>query len=357
MYERTFNMAFRKNKSAPAREACMDDSLLNLLLVITAVILLFAIMLSVYFTVALVSRVNDPEAEGDDTSASADADYPFRQEGITVNIPSTEESKNTIAPEFMSSEKAILVDVTANEIVASRQGSQLIYPASLTKVMTLIVVAENLQTEDSLNDVITIEHERGENSGYIYIDVDEKLTVRDLIYAAILESDGVACLALADYIAGSEANFVKLMNEKAAELGIGDTTLFQNCTGLHHQYHYSTCRDIAIIMAYAVQNPFCRSVLCAFSYSDVNEDFRPDIANKIFYHNLLNKHLNGMKTQPQNAEILGGKTGWTGSESGHCVVAYVKGNNGHYYISVTAKAETMAANIQDTINLFNEYVK
>ena len=335
----------------------MDDSLLNLLLVITAVILLFAIMLSVYFTVALVSRANDLEAEGDDASASADATYPYRKDGITVNIPSMEESKNTIASDFMSSEKAILVDITANEIVASRQGGQMIYPASLTKVMTLIVVAENLQTEDSLSDVITITHERGENSGYTLIDVGEKLTVRDLIYAAILESDGVACLELADYIAGSEANFVKLMNEKAAELGIGNTTLFQNCTGLHHQYHYSTCRDIAIIMAYAVQNPFCRSVLCAFSYSDMNEDFCPDVANKTFYHNLLNKHLNGLKTQPNKAEILGGKTGWTGKESGHCIVAYVKGDNGHYYISVTAKADKMASNVQDTINLFNEYVK
>ena len=153
-------MTFRKNKGAPAREACMDDSLLNLLLVITAVILLFAIMLSVYFTVALVSRANDPEAEGDDASASADADYPYREEGITVNIPSMEESKNTIAPDFMSSENAILVDITANEIVASRQGGKMIYPASLTKVMTLIVVVENLKSEDSLDEVITIEYER-----------------------------------------------------------------------------------------------------------------------------------------------------------------------------------------------------
>jgi D-alanyl-D-alanine carboxypeptidase (penicillin-binding protein 5/6) len=143
----------------------------------------------------------------------------------------------------------------------------------MTKVMTLIVIAENLKSAAELDKVLTIEHERGSNSGYGF-NVGEKLTVKDLIYAAILQSDGVACLTLADYIAGSEANFVKLMNEKAAELGIGDTTLFQNCTGLHHQYHYSTCRDIAIMMAYAMQNPLCTSVLTSLKYVP-SDNFRP----------------------------------------------------------------------------------
>ncbi len=325
----------------------MDDSLLNLLLVITAVILLFAIMLSVYFTVALVSRANSTEEETADTPTSADGDYPFRTEGITVNLPSMEASKNTISQEFMSSEKAILVDITANEIVASRQGGQLIYPASMTKVMTLIVVAENLKSEDSLDEVLEITHEYGENSGLVY-PKGTKLTVKDLLHAAILQSDGIACITLAEYVAGSEANFVKLMNEKAEVLGIGDTTLFQNCTGLYHQYHYSTCRDIATIMAYAMKNPLCSSVLTAQVYQS-------ERAGK-FYHALFSPNYLYTK-QPSNANIIAGKTGFTEKNtSGFCIVTYAKGDNGHYYVSVTAKAESWAANVQDILNIFNEYV-
>ena len=356
MYERTFKMALRKNKVAPAREACIDDSALNLLVVIVAVILLFSIMLSVYFTVALISRKETPEAsEPDDTPVSEEGEYPFRVEGINVDFPAIGDSKNTIPDELINSEYALLVDVTANEIVASRKGSQLIYPASMTKVMTLIVIAENLKSEAELDKVLTIEHERGSNSGYGF-NVGEKLTVKDLIYAAILQSDGVACLTLADYIAGSEANFVKLMNAKAAELGIGDTTLFQNCTGLHHQYHYSTCRDVAIMMAYAMQNPLCTSVLTSLKYNP-SGNFRPN-DGCTFWHTFLHNQLSDGNIQPKKADIIGGKTGLTEKEtSGYCVVAYAKGDNGHYYVSVTAKAGGWSANVDDILNIFNEYVE
>ncbi len=355
MYERTCKMASRKNIGAPTREACIDDSSLNLLVVLVAVILLFSIMLTTYFTVALISREDKPTIEDpDDKPASTSEDYPFKVDGIVVDIPKIDEAKNTISSELINSEKAILVDVTANEIVASRQGSQMIYPASMTKVMTLIVVVENLKSEAALDEVLTIEHERGSNSGYGF-NIGEKLTVKDLIYAAILQSDGVACLTLADYIAGSEANFVQLMNEKAKEMGIGDTTLFQNCTGLHHQYHYSTCRDVAIMMAYAMKNSLCTSVLTSLKYVP-SDNFRPD-DGCTFWHTFLHNQLSDGNIQPKNAEIIGGKTGFTEKEtSGYCIVSYAKGDNGHYYVSVTAKADGWSANVQDILNIFNEYV-
>ena len=347
MYERTYNMAFRKNKGAPAREACIDDSALNLLLVITAVILLFAIMLSVYFTVALISREDKPEAD-DNVPTSADGDFPFKVEGIKVELPSIDEAKNTISSDLINSEKAILVDVTANEIVASRQGSQMIYPASMTKVMTLIVVVENLKSEAELDKVLEIKHEYGDHSGIVY-PVGTKLTVKDLLHAAMLQSDGIACITLAEYIAGSEANFVQLMNEKAKEMGIGESTLFQNCTGLHHQYHYSTCRDIAIMMAYAMENPLCSSVLTAQVYES---DYTPIFYNMIFAPEYL------YTRQPKKADIIAGKTGFTEKEtSGYCVVTYAKGDNGHYYVSVTAKASDRASNFTDVLSIYNEYVK
>ena len=92
-------------------------------------------------------------------------------------------------------------------------------------------------------------------------------TVKDMIYNLMLKSDGIAAMALADYIAGSERAFVDLMNEKAAELGL-EKTQFKNPTGIHEKYHLTTAKDMAIIMMYAMKNPFCADVLSALSYTN-----------------------------------------------------------------------------------------
>ncbi len=344
-----------RDKKSVRHEASIDDSSLRLLAAeLIAAILIIAI-LATYLTIFML---NIPEGalQSEPQNSEKKEDHPFNKEGIVVELPSVDTAEHGIPADLISSDKAILVDMTDNKIIASRQGSQIIYPASMTKVMTLIVIAENLKNEASLDEVLTITHERGENSGYGF-KVGEKLTVKDLIYAAILQSDGVACLTLADYIAGSEANFVKLMNEKAREMGLSEqSTLFQNCTGLHHQYHFSTCRDIAIIMAYAMENPFCSSVLTSIKYTP-SDNFRPG-EGCTFWNTFLHNRLSDGATQPKNAEIIGGKTGLTEKNtSGYCIVSYARGDNGHFYISVTAKAESWDANVMDIINIFNEYIK
>ena len=351
-------MNLKKNRGVPRREADIDPTSLNVLLVIFAAIILMLIILASYFAITLTAQEEPPSTEKETTDTSLpdeEATYPFRVNDIIIEVPDTDDAKNIIAKDFMNSEKAILIDLTTNEIVASRQAGQVMYPASMTKVMTLIVVAENLKNESALNDVLTVNVPIGEHSGFGF-SIGDTLTVKDLIYAAILQSDGVACIMLANYIAGSETNFVKLMNEKAREMGLDEkTTLFQNCTGLHEQYHYSTCRDMAIIMAYAMKNPFCASVLTTLKYSP-SGNFRPG-NTYTFWNGFLHNRLSDGNKQPKNAEIIGGKTGWTGKDSGYCIVSYVKGNNGHFYVSVTSKAESWDANVQDIINIFNEYVK
>ncbi len=347
-------MAFENKKPSTKKEACIDDASLNLLMAVIAAILVVTIVLAAFL---IILRVNSSDlgGNGGNIHASKNDTYPFKVNGINISIPSSNEAKYGIPDELISSEEAILIDVTSNEVVASRLGEQMIYPASMTKVMTLIVVYENLKNEDSINDIIEIKYGYGENSGYGF-KVGERLSVKDLIYAAMLRSDGVACLELADYIAGSEANFVKLMNEKAKELGIDKTTLFQNCTGLHHKYHYSTCRDIAIMMAYAMKNPHCAKVLTSLKYNP-GDNFRPD-DGCVFWHSFLHERLADGATQPKTAEILGGKTGLTEKDtSGYCIVAYAKGDNGHFYISVTAKADSWISNVDDILKIYNEYAE
>ena len=336
------------------KTASIDDASLNLIIILLAACILIVAITAAYFIVTKAAGGTENGGEGGaDIPAGVTENYPFRED---IEAPTfNDENSLTIREDAINSDNAIIVDVTSGQVLASRRSKQVIYPASMTKVMTLIVVVENLKNEAALNDVITISTPQGQNSGYGFKQ-GEKLTVKDLLYAAILQSDGIACIELANYIAGSETNFVALMNQKASDMGIGETTFFQNCTGLHHKYHYTTPYDMAVIMTYAMKNPLCANVLSSLSYKP-SDNFRPG-EGCTFWHTLLHNHMNDGSIQPRPADILAGKTGFTEKEtSGHCIVTYAKGDNGHFYVSVTSKADSWVANLDDILHIFNTYAK
>ncbi len=335
----------------------ISGAMLGAITAIVSLLVVFAILLSVFMIAAKPFSGNGGTTNNNNKNDNYS--YPFRQE-IDFSVPDFANGSVTISSADIKSEKAVVMNVTDNTIIASRQSSQIIYPASMTKVMTLIVVFENLKSENSLNDVITISEEivskmeAAESSGY-GLKAGEKLTVKDLIYVMMLQSDNIACETLAEYIAGGSAAFVSMMNEKAVELGLSSsTTLFQNCTGLHHQYHYTTCKDMAVIMAYAMQNTFCAEVLTAKSHVP-SKNFRPG-DGCTFWNKLLVHDLQEGKIDAKTATIIAGKTGFTDYKtSGQCLVSFAKGDDGKDYIVVTAKAQSAAARFEDHLYLYNTY--
>lgn len=335
----------------------ISDGLLGAIVAIIAMLLVFAILLSVFIIAA--KPFSDGGSEDGGTNKNEGATYPFRQ-SISFSLPDYAEKSATVSAANISSEKAVVLNMTDNRIIASRQSTQVIYPASMTKVMTLIVVFENLKNESSLNEVLTVSEEVQKNmealeSSGFGLKAGEKLTVKDLLYVMILQSDNIACVTLAEYIAGSEAAFVKLMNEKAREMGLSENqTLFQNCTGLHHRYHFTTCKDMAAIMSYAMQNTFCAEILTAKSYAPSN-NFRPD-DQCTFWNAFLVHGIKEGKINPDTATILAGKTGYT-DEAKSCLVSYAKGDNGKEYIVVTAGAATSDKRLNDQLYLYNTYAK
>ncbi len=329
--------------------------MLGALTAIVCMLVIFGILLSVFI---IAARPFSSSNGGFGGGKNDKETYPFRQ-NISFSVPDFADDAMTINSGDINSEKAVVLNVTDNTIIASRQSSQIIYPASMTKVMTLIVVFENLKNESSLNEVITISEDvvekmEAEGSSGFGLKAGERLTVKDLIYVMILQSDNIACEALARYIAGSDSAFVAMMNEKAKEMGLStSTTLFQNCTGLHHQYHYTTCKDMAAIMSYAMQNTFCAEVLTAKSYAPSN-NFRPG-DGCTFWNAFLVHGINDGKTQPNTAEMTAGKTGFT-DEAKSCLVSFAKGDDGKEYVVVTAKAESTATRLNDHLYLYNTYV-
>ena len=143
---------------------------------------------------------------------------------------------------------------------------------------------------------------------------DEKVRAIDLLYGVMLPSGAECCIGLADHIAGSEQKFVELMNLKAVALGMNNTH-FTNSTGLQDDNHYTTVKDLSILLSYALQNTTFRDIFTASRYSITPTNKHP---NGITFQNTMFKNI----TNPvvDGGKILGGKTEYT-VEAGLCLAS------------------------------------
>ncbi|MDC0418616.1 D-alanyl-D-alanine carboxypeptidase, partial [Pelagibacteraceae bacterium] len=153
---------------------------------------------------------------------------------------------------------AILLDYQSGKILYELQPDHSIHPASMTKIMTAIVAFDLLTNNKiSLDDMVTISEKawRMSQAGYssMFIMVNDEISIEDLLRGIIIASGNDACVALAEGIAGTEENFVSLMNEKAQEIGMNSSN-FSNTSGINSPDNYSTVRDIALMSAYLIRN-------------------------------------------------------------------------------------------------------
>ena len=153
---------------------------------------------------------------------------------------------------------AILVDYHTDKVLYELEPEMSIYPASMTKIMTTIIAFELLtKNKLSLNDKIVISEKawRMSQAGYssMFIMINDEISVENLLRGIIIASGNDACIALAEGIAGTEENFVIMMNEKAQEIGM-TSTQFANSSGINDPYNYSTVKDIALMSKYLIKN-------------------------------------------------------------------------------------------------------
>ena len=153
---------------------------------------------------------------------------------------------------------AILVDYDSNEIIYELEPDMSIYPASMTKIMTSIIVFDLLKDNKlSLDDKFIISEKawRLSQSGYssMFLMINDEVSVENLLKGIIIASGNDACVAIAEGIAGTEENFAEIMNEKASEIGMTNTN-FANSSGINDPDNYSTVRDIAMMSQYLIKN-------------------------------------------------------------------------------------------------------
>lgn len=257
----------------------------------------------------------------------------------------------TLKPE-VNANFAILVDADAGLVVAEKNGSAKMYPASMTKVMTLLVACEHItdlseKLEITQDIVDYVKKEGASNCGF---KAGEQVTMLDLLYGLILPSGADAALALVRRIAGSEEQFVALMNQKAQQLGISATTHFTNCTGLYNDNHYSTAEDMAIIMRAAAQNSVAATILTTRSYTTQANNKR---TTGLSFSNLFLKRID---TQTTGGQVNFAKTGYV-AKAGNCAVSYFTAASGRHYICVTGKTSGAWNVVSAHAALYSQYAK
>lgn len=260
-----------------------------------------------------------------------------------------------LSSEEVLSEYAVIINAKNGKVIASRNADTIIYPASMTKIMTLMVAVEHLESEASLDDVVTIS---SNDTNYAYSNdlsivgyaIGEKTTVRDLLYGTILPSGGDAAHALAVYISGSEEEFAKLMNEKCQELGISSTCHFTNCSGIFNENHYCTLYDMAIILKAAEENELCRQVLGERKYTTTPTTEHPEGIE------ISNWFIRRIEDKDVHGNVLGAKTGFV-KESGCNAASYQESNDGGQYICVTVNAWSAWRAIYDHVAIYDIYTK
>lgn len=244
---------------------------------------------------------------------------------------------------------AILIDLDKGSIVAEKNGKVRMNPASMTKVLTLLVAVEHI---DNLEQPVTITQEMTDYSfangcSSAGFERDETVTVQDLLYGTILPSGAEAAVGLAIHVSGSQEAFVDLMNEKLEELGLSESAHFTNCVGVYDDDHYCTPYDMAVIMRAALENDLCRQVLSAKTYTTSETEEHPE--GMI----LSNWFLRRIEDKDVGDNVKSGKTGYV-EESGSCAVSYGENKDGKRYICVTADAQNQWRCIDDHAEIYRQ---
>lgn len=240
------------------------------------------------------------------------------------------------SPPAITASGHILIDTASGHVLSSARSNERVAPASITKLMTSYVVFHELrQGNISLDDVVTVSEKAWRTEGSrMFIEVNTQVSIEDLVKGMIIQSGNDACVALAEFIAGSEETFASLMNQYAQALELDDTH-FMNSTGLPDEAHYTTAEDIAkLSMALISEFP----------------DYYAWYSEKEFTFNGIRQH-NRNSLLWRDPAVDGLKTGHT-DDAGYCLASSAE-RNGMRLISVVMGADSERARADDSQKLLN----
>lgn len=230
----------------------------------------------------------------------------------------------------------ILLDAESGKVLVEKNADERVPPASLTKMMTSYIAVEEVQRGNiSLADEVLVSEKAWRMPGSrMFIEVNKRVAVEDLLRGIIIQSGNDASVAMAEHIAGTEEQFAALMNRYVEQMGIADTH-FMNATGLPHPEHYASARDLAVIAERTIND---------------HPDFYGLYSEKTFKFNGI-EQPNRNRLLWRDASVDGLKTGHT-TEAGYCLVSSAK-KDGMRLISVVLGTRSEEARARETQKLLN----
>lgn len=293
--------------------------------------ILIIILLSLYIPIVYAkSEVPDKTIP---TNSEEEIEIQEKQETDTLNL----------AP---NSKSAIMIEASTGKVIYEKNVDEQLSMASMTKMMTLLLIMENIENGNLKWDemITTSEHAASMGGSQIFLEVGEQMTVEDLVKGICIASGNDAAVAMAERIGGTEDNFVKMMNDKAKELGLKNTN-FINACGLDANNHYSSARDMALVAKELVKHD---KIL---EFSGTYEDYLRKNTDNSFW--LVN--TNKLVRYYQGVDGL--KTGYT-SDAGYCITTTAKRNNLRLITVVMGEPTSAIRNSETTTMLdygFNTY--
>ncbi len=268
-------------------------------------------------------------------SAASEAEKPAEQGQSTA--------EHQVAAE-VAAPHALLMEVSTGTVLMGKAEDEKLHPASVTKIMTLLLILEAIEDgKIALSDMVSVsEHASSMGGSQVYLEPFEQQTVETMIKCIAVASANDACVAMAEHISGSEGDFVRRMNERAAELGMTNTH-FVNCCGLDDDEHLTTARDVALMSRELLLNHPQIHEYCTIWMENIIHT----TAKGSFEFGLTNTN----KLIKQYEYATGLKTGYT-SVAGFCVSASAKKDNIELIAVIMGGADSKSR-FQDAITLLN----
>lgn len=248
----------------------------------------------------------------------------------------------------LNSENYVIARVDDEErILYAKDLNERIYPASLTKIMTMMVTLDHTQ---NINEMLTVKDEDLEglieaNASVFGLASGDEISVIDALYGLILESGADCANLLKRYVSDQGYDFIELMNEKAADLMMKDSH-FSSVSGLHEDDNYTTVYDLMLLMREALKNDNARTILETMTYSDDGYEFYSTLSS---YEDIFTT---------ADYKVLGGKTGFT--YEAHLCIAAVVAKDGDTYLVILANADEngedgRSAHLEDVLDILETY--
>jgi len=276
--------------------------------------------------------------------------YSFAAPALAADTSQTEQDAEASFENFtVDAKAALLIDLNSDRTLYEQNADEKIYPASLTKIMTCLLALEN----GNLSDVVTVSESAlssvdpsGSTSG---LKAGEQLTLENLLYCMMVESANEACNVVAEHIGGSVDDFVRMMNERAYELGCTGTH-FANPNGLHDENHYTTARDLSLITRAALKSETFKKITNTAEYTlpatNLSEERKLTTTNQLL-----------VESSPYYySKAIGIKTGFT-TPAGRCVISAAKDNDMYLLAIVCGAATTTADDGQTQMQSFPQCIR